>query len=77
MYHRIYSPYVPPSNNAGPTIQITRAWGRQATPIPFDGIQVDSEVQTIQDPSLTPERSRHSLDRNMDRQLHDKPHELV
>jgi len=62
-----YSPHVLP-NDTGHTTQIPGAWGTQATPLPLNRIQVDSEVHTIQDLPLTPERSWHSLDRNIDRQ---------
>lgn len=74
---RICSSHAPPRNGGRTTISISRAWGTGTTavPTPLDGIKVD--VHTSHDHSLASPAIQYGLDSNMDKQLHDKPRELV
>jgi hypothetical protein len=68
------SAHVPPHNGSR-RISISGTWDTPAVPIPLDGIRGD--VRTAHNHTVTSQAIRHSLGSDMDRQLHDKPHELV
>jgi hypothetical protein len=63
----------PPTHKGSRRISISSAWA-PAVPIPLDG-RVD--VHTAHNHSVTSQAIRHSLDSNTDKELYDKPHELV